>query len=64
MGRVLQAAGRVIRSETDRGVVLLIDERFDSARYHSLLPAHLRPVPVKNPKQIKSAVGNFWRKKS
>lgn len=31
MNRVLQAAGRVIRSETDRGVVVLIDERFGSS---------------------------------
>ena len=31
--RVLQAAGRVIRTETDRGVVLLIDERFRMEKY-------------------------------
>jgi DNA excision repair protein ERCC-2 len=40
MNRVLQAAGRVIRSETDRGTVLLIDRRFAEARYNQLFPKH------------------------
>lgn len=39
MNRVLQAAGRVIRSELDRGVVLLIDRRFREERYRQLLPS-------------------------
>ncbi len=38
MNRVLQATGRVIRSETDRGVVLLIDARFAEQRYRRLFP--------------------------
>ncbi len=38
MNRVLQAVGRVIRSETDRGVALLIDERFSRWPYRELLP--------------------------
>ncbi len=63
INRVLQAAGRVIRSETDRGVVLLIDERFDSVRYRSLFPDHWQPVPIENPLQIKSSVEDFWRKR-
>ncbi len=40
MNKVLQAAGRVIRSEADYGMVLLIDSRFSTARYHALYPAH------------------------
>ena len=40
INRVLQAAGRVIRSEEDRGVVFLIDHRYDQPRYRRLLPAH------------------------
>lgn len=40
--RVLQAAGRVIRSETDRGVLLLIDRRYRESRYRYLLPDHWR----------------------
>lgn len=40
MNKVLQAAGRVIRSEEDRGIVLLIDSRFATGRYRALYPAH------------------------
>ena len=40
MHKVLQAAGRVIRSEADRGVVLLIDHRYYQHDYLSLCPPH------------------------
>ncbi|KAF1024234.1 MAG: putative ATP-dependent helicase DinG [Pseudomonas sp.] len=36
--KVVQAAGRVIRSQDDRGVVMLIDDRFGEARVRQLLP--------------------------
>jgi DNA excision repair protein ERCC-2 len=48
MNRVLQAAGRVIRSETDKGVILLIDERFSKPDYASLLPNHWNTIRIKN----------------
>lgn len=38
MNKVLQAAGRVIRTESDRGLVLLIDSRFGTAQYRALYP--------------------------
>ncbi|NMB08179.1 MAG: hypothetical protein GX981_07345 [Tissierellia bacterium] len=38
MNKVLQAAGRVIRSEEDRGALLLIDERLGTAKYKRLYP--------------------------
>ena len=38
LNRVLQAAGRVIRSETDTGFVILIDSRFAGRRYRNLYP--------------------------
>lgn len=38
MNKVLQSAGRVIRTETDKGVVILIDDRFSSSRYLELFP--------------------------
>jgi Rad3-related DNA helicase len=38
MQKVVQAAGRVIRTEQDRGVVYLIDDRFDQAQVRDLLP--------------------------
>ena len=37
--KVVQAAGRVIRTQTDTGVVLLLDERYREQRYRSLLPS-------------------------
>jgi len=40
MNKVLQAAGRVIRTETDSGVVVLIDSRYITAEYRRLFPAH------------------------
>lgn len=36
--KVVQAAGRVIRSRSDRGVVHLIDDRFAQAKVRRLLP--------------------------
>ncbi|MCL1855063.1 MAG: ATP-dependent DNA helicase [Clostridia bacterium] len=42
MHKVLQAAGRVIRTETDRGIVVLLDERYYQHDYASLLPEHWR----------------------
>lgn len=40
LNRVLQAAGRVIRTAEDRGIVLLIDERFARPPYNELMPEH------------------------
>jgi Rad3-related DNA helicase len=42
--KVVQAAGRVIRSQTDRGVVMLIDDRFAEHKVQQLLPDWWRPV--------------------
>ena len=59
--RVLQATGRVIRTETDRGVIVLIDERFIQARYRHLFPSHWRGFQiVKNTDEIKDALTRFW----
>ena len=38
MNRVLQAAGRLIRTDTDRGALLLIDDRFGTELYRRLFP--------------------------
>lgn len=42
MNKVLQAAGRVIRTENDKGIVCLIDERFSYKSYKNIFPPHLR----------------------
>jgi DNA excision repair protein ERCC-2 len=46
VNRMLQAAGRSIRSETDRSVVLLLDRRYMEPRYLKFIPAEMRPGPV------------------
>ncbi len=62
INRVLQAAGRVIRTESDRGVVLLIDQRYGTHRYRSLLPAEWRPVKMRSEKQLTEALQKFWQR--
>jgi Rad3-related DNA helicase len=58
--RVLQAGGRVIRSETDRGIVVLVDQRFAQGQYRSLLPDHWRPRVCRSQQQLRAALGEFW----
>ncbi|MEW5724174.1 MAG: ATP-dependent DNA helicase [Thermodesulfobacteriota bacterium] len=58
--RVLQAAGRVIRSEKDRGVLLLIDPRFNTPEYLALLPGEWTPVVVRSGEEVSAALEEFW----
>ncbi len=59
--RVLQATGRLIRTELDRGVIVLIDERFTHARYRRLFPAHWRGFQViQGEGEIKDQLARFW----
>ncbi len=59
--RVLQATGRVIRTETDRGIIVLIDERFTHARYRRLFPAHWRGFQViRSEGEIEDQLVRFW----
>lgn len=60
MNRVLQAVGRVIRSETDRGVVLLIDARFSETRYRRLFPPWWKFVRVRHSMGLKTVLESFW----
>ncbi|MBE0433793.1 ATP-dependent DNA helicase [candidate division WOR-3 bacterium] len=61
MIKVLQAAGRVIRSEEDRGVVMLIDTRYPEPPYRMMLPEEWRPVFVLNAERASSVLEEFWR---
>ena len=61
MNRVLQATGRVFRSETDPGVVLLIDARFNEVRYRRLFPAWWNYMRVRHSDGLRQAVGHFWQ---
>jgi DNA excision repair protein ERCC-2 len=60
INRVLQAAGRVIRTELDRGVVFLIDQRFATYRYKSLFPREWRPFRVKDEGKLVTTLKQFW----
>ncbi len=60
LNRVLQAAGRVIRTETDRGVVLLIDQRYGSPHYRRLLPESWRPVSIRDAGRFEVPLRAFW----
>ncbi len=62
INRVLQAAGRVIRTENDRGVVLLIDQRYARFQYKSLLREEWDPVWVQDAPQLTDALQKFWNK--
>ncbi|MDD3865557.1 MAG: helicase C-terminal domain-containing protein [Candidatus Izemoplasmatales bacterium] len=62
INKVIQAVGRVIRSETDRGVAILIDDRFTSRKYLSIYPkewSHLRII--NDPKNLKKVIRDFWK---
>ncbi|MDD4183855.1 MAG: helicase C-terminal domain-containing protein [Candidatus Izemoplasmatales bacterium] len=63
LNKVIQAVGRVIRTKTDRGVAVLVDDRFASPKYLRLYPrewSHMRVV--KDMKELKSTINSFWTK--
>ena len=60
INRVFQALGRVIRTEIDRGAVLLIDSRFSTFPYRRLFPAHWQPIVLKDNEQMPSLLQAFW----
>ena len=62
MNRVLQAAGRVIRTATDRGVVLLLDNRYLTGGYRVLYPPHWNGAQVvSTPEELLKREADFWR---
>ncbi len=60
MIRCLQAAGRCIRSETDRGVAVFIDERFLWSSYRKAFPSDIELRVTGTPEEL---IKNFWRGK-
>ena len=57
MQKVLQAGGRVIRSENDRGILLLLDSRYYESAYAALLPEEWRPFGEDVPQAAKALWG-------
>ena len=60
MNKVLQAAGRVIRTEEDTGIIALLDERFDRQVYRSLFPREWIPYKKTNISCIDKNLSDFW----
>ncbi len=62
LNKVLQAAGRVIRTENDRGVIVLLDDRFLSKDYDGMFPREWEDAQVVNIENISQRLGEFWNK--
>lgn len=60
MNKVLQSAGRVIRTEKDRGVILLLDERFLSYRYQETFPREWKEYQVCRRENVTEKMKQFW----
>ena len=63
MNKVLQSAGRVIRTDEDRGVILLLDERFSDNRYRETFPREWKDIAFCNLENTLQKIQEFWRKK-
>ncbi|MBQ4140135.1 MAG: ATP-dependent DNA helicase [Clostridia bacterium] len=63
MNSVLQAAGRVIRRPDDRGVVVLIDDRYAEEKYRALYPPHWSEMKFASDiPELQGILGDFWAK--
>lgn len=61
MNRVLQAVGRVIRREEDRGIAVLIDDRWREERFRRLFPEHWQGIQYAgNARELANIVSDFW----
>lgn len=61
MNKVLQAAGRVIRTDSDRGVILLLDSRLMGPSYRHLYPREWQHVTPTRLGDISDELRNFWK---
>ncbi|ERK50641.1 ATP-dependent DNA helicase [Eubacterium ramulus] len=62
MNKVLQAAGRVIRTASDRGIIGLLDERFLRSDYRQLFPREWSQYEVHTLDSLPGALETFWKK--
>jgi Rad3-related DNA helicase len=62
MNKVLQAAGRVIRSEKDFGIVALLDERFLQKSYYELFPREWKGIIRTSTGRVKNDVNALWKR--
>ena len=63
MNSILQAVGRVIRTETDRGVAVLIDDRYSEQKYRNMFPKEWKGAKFAgNAQSLAEIARNFWKK--
>ena len=62
MNKVLQAAGRVIRTDEDRGVILLLDDRFFDRRYQETFPREWENQRRCSLENMAEQIKEFWKK--
>lgn len=60
MNKVLQSAGRVIRTDRDCGVILLLDERFRDYRYQEIFPREWKDYGTCNADNVADKMETFW----
>ncbi len=60
MNKVLQAAGRVIRTSEDRGVILLLDDRFRNSDTRSLFPSEWNDSELCSLSTVEEKLRDFW----
>lgn len=64
MNKVLQAAGRVIRTEDDRGVILLLDERFQKEKGKEIFPKEWADCERCRLDIVEEKIRLFWEKQT
>lgn len=64
MSKVLQAAGRLIRTEEDKGVLILADRRFTQQRYQSMFPSQWQNIRICTSDSIPEEMQDFWKQYS
>jgi len=62
MNKVLQSAGRVIRTQEDEGVILLLDDRFLQQKYREMFPREWQNYMVCNLRNIGDKIKDFWNR--
>ena len=61
INKVLQAVGRVIRTDTDKGVIYLLDDRYNSFKYRNLFPKHWKDITIiNNSEDFNNKINDFW----
>lgn len=60
MNKVIQAAGRVIRTTKDRGVIALLDERFVMGSYQMTFPREWDDCRICNINEMEAVLKRFW----